>query len=100
MCAPRRGAHHCAHHGRPPLTLAARALSAPIHAYRRYISPLKPPSCRFAPTCSQYALDAYREWGALKGTWLTLARLARCHPWHPGGHDPVPPARTDAPPEP
>ena len=63
----------------------------PIHFYRRYISPLKPPSCRFTPTCSQYALDAYQHYGIFKGTWLTFTRILRCHPWHPGGHDPVVP---------
>jgi hypothetical protein len=65
--------------------------TAPIHFYRRYISPLTPPSCRFVPTCSQYALDAYRIHGTFRGTWLTFTRILRCHPWHPGGNDPVVP---------
>ena len=66
-----------------------RACLSLIHLYRRYLSPLKPPSCRFTPTCSQYALDAYMHFGFFLGTWRTLTRLLRCHPWHPGGHDPV-----------
>jgi hypothetical protein len=71
------------------LPLATRACLALIHFYRRYLSPLKPPSCRFTPTCSQYALDAYTHFGVTAGTWKTLTRLARCHSWHPGGPDPV-----------
>ena len=69
----------------------------PIKFYRRYLSPLKPPTCRFTPTCSQYALDSYRNFGVILGTWRTLTRLLRCHPWHPGGYDPVKPhEKTDA----
>ena len=60
-----------------------------IQLYRRYLSPLKPPSCRFTPTCSQYAVDAYETFGFFIGTWRTFTRLLRCHPWHEGGHDPV-----------
>jgi len=67
-----------------------RALQAPIHVYRKYISPLKPPSCRFYPTCSAYALEAIEVHGAAKGTWLAAKRIGRCHPFHPGGYDPVP----------
>jgi putative membrane protein insertion efficiency factor len=67
-------------------------LTAAITAYRRFISPLLGPHCRFAPTCSTYALEAVRVHGALRGSWLTVRRLARCHPFHPGGLDPVPPA--------
>lgn len=62
-----------------------------IKLYRKYISPLKPPCCRFTPTCSQYALDAFSEWGFLRGFWLTLLRILRCHPFCRGGNDPVPP---------
>lgn len=74
-----------------PLPLSVRLISAPVYFYRRYISPLTPPSCRFTPTCSQYALDAFRHWGALKGSWLTAVRLLKCQPFHPGGYDPVTP---------
>lgn len=74
--------------------LAARIAAAPIHAYRRFISPLMPPSCRFTPTCSTYALEAIAVHGAMKGLLLTARRLARCHPltWLGGssGFDPVP----------
>jgi putative membrane protein insertion efficiency factor len=72
------------------LRLPQRACELLIRGYQRGISPLLPPSCRFTPTCSQYALDAVRRHGALRGAWLGLRRLARCHPWHAGGYDPVP----------
>lgn len=62
-----------------------------IWLYRRVVSPFLVPSCRFTPSCSIYASDAYRRHGLAKGTWLTTRRLLRCHPWHPGGYDPVPP---------
>ncbi len=61
-----------------------------VGAYRKLVSPLLPPSCRFYPSCSAYAETALRRHGALRGTWLTARRLARCHPFHPGGIDPVP----------
>ncbi|MCL2033642.1 MAG: membrane protein insertion efficiency factor YidD [Oscillospiraceae bacterium] len=61
-----------------------------IRLYRRFISPLKPPSCRFYPTCSSYALTAVSEHGALRGGFLALKRILKCHPFHPGGYDPVP----------
>ncbi|MBS3936204.1 MAG: membrane protein insertion efficiency factor YidD [Sulfuritalea sp.] len=61
-----------------------------VRAYQLFISPLIPPSCRFYPTCSHYAIEALQKHGALRGAWLALRRIARCHPWHPGGHDPVP----------
>jgi putative membrane protein insertion efficiency factor len=60
-----------------------------IIGYRKYISPLKKPSCRFYPTCSQYALDAFNKYGALKGLKLSLIRILKCHPFHPGGYDPL-----------
>jgi uncharacterized protein len=71
-------------------TLAARVLVVPILWYQRFISPLLAPRCRFAPSCSQYAVDALRVHGAARGLWLAVRRLARCHPFHPGGYDPVP----------
>ncbi|MDG4656432.1 membrane protein insertion efficiency factor YidD [Ectobacillus antri] len=58
--------------------------------YQRFLSPLKPPSCRFHPTCSHYGLEAIRVHGAWKGTYLTVMRILKCHPFHPGGFDPVP----------
>ena len=67
-----------------------RLLAALIRGYQAAISPLLPPSCRFHPSCSQYALEAVTRHGALRGGWLAARRLARCHPFHPGGYDPVP----------
>jgi putative membrane protein insertion efficiency factor len=61
-----------------------------IRAYQLLLSPLIGPRCRFHPSCSQYALEALQIHGPLKGGWLALRRIARCHPLHPGGHDPVP----------
>ena len=70
-----------------------RLLVAPIVAYRRFLSPLKPvPTCRFHPSCSAYAHDAILAHGVLRGGWLAVRRVGKCHPWHPGGLDPVPPA--------
>jgi len=68
---------------------------AAIQLYRNMISPLRPPTCRFTPTCSQYAVDALTEYGVFRGTWLAVARLAKCGPWHSGGWDPIP-ERSDA----
>ena len=66
----------------------------PLRIYKRYLSPLKgAPSCRFHPTCSSYAVQAIEEHGALKGSWMGFLRVMRCHPFHPGGYDPVPPAK-------
>ncbi|HVN69985.1 MAG TPA: membrane protein insertion efficiency factor YidD [Candidatus Binatia bacterium] len=67
------------------------ALLGLIRLYQIAISPLLPPACRFYPSCSHYALTAIRERGVVNGTWLALARVARCNPWHPGGVDFVPP---------
>ena len=61
-----------------------------VRAYRRFVSPALPPACRFHPSCSSYAETALLRHGAARGTWLAARRLARCHPFHPGGIDPVP----------
>jgi putative membrane protein insertion efficiency factor len=63
---------------------------APVYFYKACISPFTPASCRFVPTCSEYAVQAIRKYGALKGGWLALKRIARCHPWGGEGVDPVP----------
>lgn len=67
-----------------------RTVIGAVQAYRTMISPLRPPSCRFTPTCSQYAVDALLEYGLIRGTWLAAIRLAKCGPWHRGGWDPIP----------
>ena len=71
----------------------ARLLVLVVTGYRRGISPLLGPHCRFAPSCSAYAVEALQRHGALRGSWLAARRIARCHPFSPGGHDPVPPVR-------
>jgi len=68
-----------------------------IRFYQLAVSPLLGPHCRFLPTCSQYAVEAIRRHGAVRGTALALGRIARCHPWHPGGVDPVPSTGTSTP---
>lgn len=65
-----------------------------IDCYRKYLSPLKPPCCRFTPTCSAYAAEAIAVHGVGYGLWLTLRRILKCHPFHPGGYDPVPMKKT------
>jgi putative membrane protein insertion efficiency factor len=65
-----------------------------IRVYQWLLSPFLGANCRFYPTCSHYAAEAVRTHGSLKGLWLALRRVGRCHPWHPGGVDPVPPARS------
>jgi uncharacterized protein len=70
-----------------------RLLLGLITAYRYLVGPFLGPSCRFYPTCSAYASEAIATHGAMRGTWLAVKRIAKCHPWHPGGIDPVPPAR-------
>jgi uncharacterized protein len=75
--------------------LPARAVIFAIELYRTYVSPLRLPTCRFTPTCSQYAVDALSEYGLLKGGWLAAVRLAKCGPWHRGGWDPIPERRND-----
>ena len=61
-----------------------------IRFYLQFISPLKMPCCRFVPTCSEYALEAIKKYGAIKGSWLAIKRILKCHPFHKGGYDPVP----------
>jgi uncharacterized protein len=61
-----------------------------IKVYQKVISPMLPPSCRFTPTCSEYTYQAIAKYGALRGGWLGICRIGRCHPWNPGGYDPVP----------
>lgn len=74
-----------------PVKLIREAFLLPVKAYRKYLSPLKSaPTCRFTPTCSQYAIDAVREWGIVAGTVLTFFRIVRCNPFSKGGEDPVP----------
>ncbi|EUJ33573.1 hypothetical protein MFLO_02242 [Listeria floridensis FSL S10-1187] len=65
-----------------------------IRIYRKYISPLTPPSCRFYPTCSQYGIEAIETHGAFKGSYLAIRRILKCHPFHKGGLDPVPPKKS------
>lgn len=74
------------------MTLAATLMRWLIQAYRYGLSPLWAPTCRYAPTCSEYALEAVARHGALMGGWLALKRIARCHPWGGAGFDPVPAA--------
>jgi putative membrane protein insertion efficiency factor len=78
------------------MSAPARALVRLVRGYRRFVSPLLGPRCRFAPSCSAYAIEAITTHGAGRGSWLALRRIARCHPFHPGGHDPVPPGRSSS----
>jgi uncharacterized protein len=71
----------------------ARGVIFVIQLYRHMVSPLRLPTCRFTPTCSQYAVDALAEFGLVRGSWLAAVRLAKCGPWHRGGWDPVPERR-------
>jgi uncharacterized protein len=67
-----------------------RVLIFILRGYKLFVSPLLGPRCRFAPTCSEYAMEAVGRFGALRGGWMALRRIGRCHPLHPGGYDPVP----------
>ncbi|MBM7704827.1 membrane protein insertion efficiency factor YidD [Metabacillus iocasae] len=70
--------------------MLAKVFLAIIRFYQKVISPIKPPTCRFYPTCSHYGLEAIKRFGAIKGGWLTIKRILKCHPFHPGGIDEVP----------
>ena len=71
--------------------MTARSITiAALRGYKRFVSPVLPPACRFVPTCSEYAAEAIEKHGVLRGGTLAVRRLVRCGPWHPGGYDPVP----------
>lgn len=72
------------------LKLPGRAMVILIRIYQKLVSPLFPPACRFTPTCSTYAITSIERYGALRGGWMAIRRISRCHPWNPGGFDPVP----------
>lgn len=82
------------------MSIVARIMLGMIAVYRRYVSPMLGPRCRFYPSCSCYAADAVRMHGAARGSWLAARRLLRCHPFHPGGFDPVPEPLAEADPRP
>ncbi|MGH3532205.1 MAG: membrane protein insertion efficiency factor YidD [Mycobacterium sp.] len=83
----------CAGWVRGPGATCARGLIFLIQLYRHMVSPLRPATCRFVPTCSHYAVDALTEYGLVRGSWLAVVRLAKCGPWHRGGWDPIPERR-------
>ena len=68
-----------------------------LRGYKKTISPMLPPSCRYVPTCSEYAMEAVERHGALRGSWMAVTRVLRCHPFAKGGYDPVSPSKHDAP---
>ena len=72
------------------IRLPAQGATLLIRGYQLFISPMLPPACRFTPSCSQYTLEAVQRYGVIRGCWLGVRRIVRCHPWHPGGYDPVP----------
>ncbi len=69
--------------------IANRFFIVLIRLYKRFLSPMLPPACRFTPTCSEYAIEAFEKKGLLKAVWMTVVRVSKCHPFHPGGYDPV-----------
>ncbi len=71
-------------------SIPARVALGALTVYKKGISPFLPPACRFTPTCSEYAAEAIQKYGLMRGGWMGVRRLLRCHPFHPGGHDPVP----------
>lgn len=73
-----------------PSSVGARVGIGLVRFYQRRISPLTPPACRYRPTCSQYTLEAIQRYGLVRGSWMGARRIGRCHPFHPGGYDPVP----------
>ena len=73
-----------------------RFLLVLLRLYKRWVSPMLPPACRYTPTCSEYMAEAVEVHGAVRGVWMGTLRLLRCHPFHRGGYDPVPPARRNA----
>ena len=99
MCAADRDHDTSEPLERSTSTPISRVLALPllglVRFYRRFISPLTPPSCRFFPTCSTYGLEALRLHGAFRGGWMTVRRIGRCHPFHRGGFDPVPGSRLE-----
>jgi putative membrane protein insertion efficiency factor len=77
--------------------MIARLAVLALRAYKRLISPVLPPACRFVPTCSEYAVEAIEKHGLFNGVGLAIRRIVRCAPWHPGGFDPVPEGRRPSP---
>lgn len=88
------GAAPAERHRSLPARVLLTVVLAPLWVYRRVISPMTPQTCRYYPSCSAYAEQALKTHGVVRGSWLALRRLGRCHPWTPGGVDHVPPART------
>jgi putative membrane protein insertion efficiency factor len=76
------------------MSIPARLIVALLFLYRRFVSPLLGRHCRYEPTCSAYAVEAVTSYGAVTGSWMAIKRIGRCHPWGPGGLDPVPARRT------
>ncbi|WP_242908648.1 membrane protein insertion efficiency factor YidD [Actinomadura terrae] len=89
----RQGGPFPSQHPAGALGPVARVLILLVRAYRRFLSPLLGQQCRFQPTCSAYGLEALQTHGAPRGTWLIIRRIGRCHPFHSGGYDPVPPKK-------